>query len=578
MAKLGMKNKSDREKLQKNKSATVNKAGGLAFSFEDPAEFLLGTIGSAMFVEPKYYKDTENLEQLKKGNFSTDGLDEQAVRIINACIEVARGENPRDLLALAHWARKELKMRTTPQVMVAVAAKFERTKPFVRKYVPLVSTRADDVKQVVAAYEHLYGWKGFPACLKKGVSDRLSALSEYEILKYNTKNHPTFADLLRFCERRKDYPFSKAMREYILRGEVIDSEATPVLAARKELTSRKRWSKGIPELAKKAGATWEVLISQFGNKPEVWEAVIPLMGYMALLRNIGNFLTADIPIEMVRLVAKRLADPEQVIKSKQLPFRFLSAYRTLYPENSNYYYGGATRGAIDRDRSAWNKRKTQLFLEAVETALDHSVLNVPELPGVTCIAADNSGSMSSPLSQKSVMTIRDAANALCAIVHKRCEESYVAAFGDRAVWPPLTKRNSVLTNMQQIATFKDSYRGHSTNAWTVFDHLIRHKICVDRIIVLSDMQCYDTVGFWGGGRSVAEYLKKYRREFNSNCYAHFFDLRGYGTRQTPSKNSLDNVVAGFSEKIFDQVLIHEGVETADGSAPLPSLAWIRENF
>ena len=576
MAKLGMKNKTDRQKLNEVKTATKNKAGGLAFEFENPAEFLLGTIGSAMFVEPKYYKDTENLEELKKSNFSTEGLDEQAVRIVNACVEVAKGENPRDLLALAHWVRKELRMRTTPQVMVAVASKYEGTKPFVRKYVPLVSQRADDVKQVVAAYEHLFGWSGFPACLKKGVSDRLSVMKEYEILKYNTKNHPTFADLLKFCERRKDYPFSKAMREYILKGEVIDADATPMLAARKELTARKVWSDSVPGLAKRAGATWEVLVSQFGSKKEVWEAIAPLMGYMALLRNIGNFLSVDVSTELVRKIAGKLADPEKVAKSKQLPFRFMAAYRTLFPDNSGFGYYGS-RAGVDRDRSSWNKRKLQIFLDAIETAMDHSIINVPELPGVTCIAADNSGSMSSPLSQKSVITIRDAANALCAIVHRRCEESYVAAFGDKSVWPPLTKRNSVLTNMQNIATYKDSYRGHSTNAWTVLDYLIENKIKVDRIIVLSDMQCYNSNG-WYSGRSVAEYLKQYRRQFNKDCYAHFFDLRGYGTRQTPSKNSLDNVVAGFSEKIFDQVLIHEGCDAADGNVPLPSLAWIRENF
>ena len=34
-----MKNKTDREKLEKLPSATKNKAGGLAFNFEDPAEY-----------------------------------------------------------------------------------------------------------------------------------------------------------------------------------------------------------------------------------------------------------------------------------------------------------------------------------------------------------------------------------------------------------------------------------------------------------------------------------------------------------------------------------------------------------
>lgn len=97
-------------------------------------------------MEPKYYQDTENLEEIKNGGFNISGLDSQAVKIIDACMQISSGNNPRDLLALAHWARKELNMRTTPQVMLAVASKMENTKQFVRKYVSLVSSRADEVK------------------------------------------------------------------------------------------------------------------------------------------------------------------------------------------------------------------------------------------------------------------------------------------------------------------------------------------------------------------------------------------------------------------------------------------------
>jgi len=578
MSRIGIRKQTVREQVLGHKSLTKNRANGIAYSFEDPAEYLLATIGSAMFVEPKYYKDTENPSELKVREFNTNGLDDQAVKIINACFEVASGHSPRDLLALAHWARVELNMRTTPQVMLAVAANHENTKRFVRRYVPLITRRADDVLQVVAAYEHLFGWKGFPACLKKGISDRMSKMTEYEIMKYNRDAHPSFKDLLRFCERRKGYPFPETIREYILRGEVIDPKATPMIAARKELTSRKVWSRDIPELAKRSGVTWEVLISQFGNDKQVWEAVIPNMGYMALLRNIGNFLSANISAEMANFVAAKLADPEAVVKSKQLPFRFLSAYRTLYPDQSNWF-AGIARQAVARDRTAWDDRKLQTMLRGIETALDYSAENIPMLPGVSCVVADNSGSMTYPVSEKSVITLRDAANVLCAIIHRRSEESYVGAFGTNVVWPPLTTRNSVLTNMHKLATYNERERGNSTDAWKIFDYLLKEKIEVDRIIVLSDMQCYDSGSRidYRGGRSVSELLKRYRREVNSNTYAHFFDLKGYGTRQVESGDPLTNVVAGFSEKIFDQVLIHEGVASTDGRE-LPSLDYVRENF
>jgi 60 kDa SS-A/Ro ribonucleoprotein len=571
MAKLNQGRKTIAQQVQNHKDVTVNKAGGLAYKFEDPVEYLIGTIGSAMFVEPKYYQDTENLESLKNGDFNINGLDEQAVKIINACMQIASSDNPRDLLALAHWARKELNMRTTPQVMLAVASKMEGTKQFVRKYVPLVASRADEVKQVVAAYEHLFGWKGFPACLKKGVSDRMASMSEYEILKYNTKDHPSFKDLLRFCERREGYPFSKEIREYILRGEIINSESTPVIAARKQLTSIREWNDEIPELAKRAAVTWEVLISQFGNDKKVWEAVIPLMGYMALLRNLGNFLSAGVSMDTIRAIAEKLSDSERVVNSKQLPFRFLAAYRILDPgQQSNWLYGSKVEG---RDRNGWDKRSVNVLMEAVEVALDESILNVPEIPGLTVVAADNSGSMQSPLSKKSAMSIRDAANALCAIIHKRCEESLICAFGSNAVWPPLTKHNSVLTNIEKIATYKEGFRGHSTDAWKVIQYLIDNKIDADRIIVLSDMQCYNSYGHSG----VAQLLTQYRREYRDGCYAHFFDLRGYGTKQD-APNKLTNVVAGFSEKIFNQILLFEGIDGVNGSKSIPSIEYIRENY
>lgn len=585
MAQLKSNSNSRRslqEVIANHPSATTNKMGALAFEYDSPAEFLLGTIGSAMFTEPKFYADVDNLEELKKRSFSVDGLDEQAVKILNACFQVAEGDNPRDLLALAHWARKELNMRTTPQIMLAVAAHCAKTKSFVRKYVQDVALRADEVKQVVGAYEHLFGWGAFPACLKKGISERMSRLTEYEILKYNTKSHPSFADILRFCHRKKGYPLSQPLREYIMSGEVIDSDATPMIAARKELNSRREWSEEVPALAKAAGATWENLISQFGSDARTWEAIAPQMGYMALLRNLGNLLDANVSDACIQAVAEKLSNPHAVEKSKQLPFRFLSAYKTLNPEDRNeygIYRIMRGRAAQQRDRSRWNQRKVAVLTQAVTAALDHSVANVPELPGATLIAIDNSGSMSNPLSKDSVRSIRDVANLLGAMLHRRCEDAEVVSFGENVVHPELSSSRSVLENA--VTIFTDHNRkggGHSTNAWKVIQLALTDKRQFNRIVVLSDMQCYDTSNH---RMSVGSLLAKYRDTVSAGCFAHFFDLAGYGTRQTPGSN-LDNVVAGFSDKILNQILVAEGgaVEAvkSDGTPVLPTLDYVRENF
>jgi len=63
--------------------------------------------------------------------------------------------------------------------------------------------------------------------------------------------------------------------------------------------------------------TWETLI---GNGK---------LGYMALLRNLRNILEADVSAEAMTQVCATLANRAAVARSKQLPFRFLAAFREV---------------------------------------------------------------------------------------------------------------------------------------------------------------------------------------------------------------------------------------------------------
>ena len=76
------------------------------------------------------------------------------------------------------------------------------------------------------------------------------------------------------------------------------------------------------------GMTWEALARclQGPMDANAWCAVIPSMGYMALLRNLRNFDEAGVPDEVAEQVAARLAAPEQVARARQFPMRFWVAY------------------------------------------------------------------------------------------------------------------------------------------------------------------------------------------------------------------------------------------------------------
>jgi TROVE domain len=142
------------------------------------------------------------------------------------------------------------------------------------------------------------------------------------------------------------------------------------------------------ELAAAGQREW--LLSWLGEAPvadglpkaEQWRLILPQLGFMAALRNLRNLDEAGLSDEDVAPIIARFSDPEQVRRSRQFPFRFLSAY-------------------LNVPSLRWG--------QALETALDAATANIPELPGRTLILIDTSTSMGQQLSRNSAMTMVQAA-------------------------------------------------------------------------------------------------------------------------------------------------------------------------
>lgn len=511
----------------KPSDVTVNRAGGEAFVISDPSLRMLSMLGSSFFNEPHYYSSTAMTEQ---GAVVTS----EANAIIETAKQIARGDNPRDLLALALWARTEMNIRTTPQVLLAIAANEPKTKPFVRPYARKIVQRADEVRQVFAAYLALFssgvaaGKRGqkLPNSLKRGLADAIGKFSEAQLMKYDSAERPTFRDVLRMVDRSKDFGLSQPVYKYLVSGEVVDPAATPVIAARKALSQKKTFDDEARALITASNANWEVVLSQFGGSSRlVWEAVLPQMGYMALLRNLRNMLSAGVDPERL---AARIADPREVAKSKQLPFRFYSAHKML-----------ADAGLL--------KNRGRLVGDALETALVHSASALPRLSGVTVVASDNSGSMGSPVSGKSIVTCQIAANLLGAIAQRISDDAVLIVFGESAKRVAASTADSLLAVMNRQGA---TNVGHATNTHKVLELMIREKIVADRLILFSDMQCYSSAD---SPQTFAGAVKQYRAAINPNLVVHSVDLVGYGTASLSTTDPRVNLVSGFSEKILRTV-------------------------
>jgi 60 kDa SS-A/Ro ribonucleoprotein len=246
-----------------------------------------------------------------------------------------------------------------------------------------------------------------------------------------------------------------------------------------------------------------------------------------LLRNVRNIVHAG--ASNIHKVYDILRDPDEVKRSKLLPFQFFSAYRVAQTE-------------LQQAGSA--------LLDALNDAIETSVANIPALPGKTFMTADMSASMTwTYVSEKSSVHCGHIAALMMAMAHKICEQSITSVFADSFKVVNVSTRSGILDNMN---VFLRQDVGSSTHLYKAVEWLLENQIKVDRIIVFSDMQAY--------GGDVQRLMERYRKEANRDVWVHSFDLSGYGTQLFAGKNI--NLMSGWSDKALQFIrLAEEGADS-----------------
>ncbi|QLE70409.1 TROVE domain-containing protein [Streptomyces rectiverticillatus] len=442
-------------------------------------------------------------------------------------------EDPAWTAGLLRWLRGDGRMRTASLVGAAeyVKARLDAGAtdgPTNRQVVESVLRRADEPGEMLAYWTPTYG-RNVPKPVKRGIADAVKRLyTGRNLLKYDTTSKGyRFGDVLNLVHPTPDpdKPWQGALFQYALDRRHNPDTAVPP-ASDRTLTAHRALmtvpveerravvtGPGGAERLAAAGMTWEALAGWLQGPMDAaaWQAVIPSMGTMALVRNLRNFDEVGVSDEVAQQVAARIADPDEVARSRQFPFRYLAAYQ----------HAPSLRWAYP-----------------LEQALGHSLENVPRLPGRTLVLVDRSGSMWSPLSDRSRLNRADAAAIFGTAVAMRAADADLVEFGTTSAPVTYRRGESVLKVLERFGSL-----GGTDTTEAVRRHYRGH----DRVLIVTDEQ------------AAHHHAGDPTEQVPAHIPVYTWNLAGYRPGHGPSGSAERHTFGGLTDAAFRVVpLLEDG--------------------
>ena len=511
--KHSVKSEADYKSFQDK--AVTNFDGGISYTL-NPLDTLRIVAASSIFGEPSYYRGSHdkpsNLSTLKA--YDVLGLykdpSDTTTDVFTKAIDEALDYDFKATLELAKTLRHEHFMRLNPAVIFIRASQhpkrvaFNEANPGLMKQYGLdIVGRPDDITNQFDYYMFLKGSKnGLPSIVKRTWAEKLAEFSRYQVKKYKSKS---LIDLVRIS-----HAHSEVIDELMKTGDVAVSETEQ---------------------------TWETLKSQGKTWKEILNTIkVP---HMALLRNLRGIFTEVNDTEVAKKV---LTDLKAGVKfGKQFPFRYYTAYKEIDKVSINH------KGMI---------------LDALQECLDISIDNFPKLKGKVACLSDNSGSAwGSMNSEYGTTHIAEIAN-LSSIITALCsDEGYVGVFGDRLSLKPVSKRDGIITQLEETSKRGKAQGGGTEHGiWLFLREAIDTKTHYDTIFIYSDMQAghgglYGTnvsrgdVHSRGGSYvDVLKMVQEYRKKVNPKVNVFTVQVAGYNNSVVPENLYRGSVLGGWTGK------------------------------
>lgn len=516
----------------------VNFMGGVSYQL-NPLDTLKMIAASSIFAEPSYYRGEVDappkVDDLVKGMSLFDFPEKSVSEVFLDAIRASLDYSFQDTIQLALELRQAYNMRLNPQIIMVLASShssrvdFDKSHPGeFRRINALVMSRADEPACQLSCWLYLHNNKknGIPSVLKRSWGDRISSMNAYQINKYKNAESGLI-NTVRICHAKGE-----------LVGELMKTGSVKVTDEEK---------------------TWENLHSAGKTFREIFHSI--KLPHMALLRNLRNIMKEipDTSAESRQYATEVLDKLKQgVLKGKQFPFRYYTAYNILKNEDTPF---------------------KNLVLDALEQCIEISLNNMPKLKGKTMCLSDNSGSAWGAIpSEYGSVTIAEIDNLSSVIAAKLSDEGKVGLFGDDLKTLDISKNQGVLEIASKLDHRVENEVGGATEngIWLFFKRAIENKEVYDNIFIFSDQQAGHG-GLYGIGYSylidgvdfgikqghtyvdVMALLREYRKKVNPKVNFLTVQTAGYNNAVIPEYVYRGAVLTGWTGKevLFASELIRQ---------------------
>jgi 60 kDa SS-A/Ro ribonucleoprotein len=510
-------------KTPKNKPVAnvLNSAGGLAFKMGE--KHALAQMAATGCFNNTFYTSAED-------QLATVGQLAMAV--------------PTDFLAkTAVYARQKGFMKDMPAFLCAVLSK--RDPAMLSRVFPKVIDNGRMVRNFAQIVRSgTVGRTSLGSGPKRLLRSWFEGKDDRSIFFGSMGNNPSIGDVIKLAHPRPTTKERAALLGYLIGKEEFSfggeklsvAEHLPAIVAKYE-AFRKQPGSELPE------APFEMLTGLTLDE-KTWKQVAERATFTQTVKNLATFERHGVLSDpaMVSLLASRIADPDQVRRSRTFPYQLFMAWK-------------ATEGKMPGP-----------IVQALYSAMEVSIDNVPVLEGNVFVFTDVSGSMTTNRitgeRKGSTTDVRciDVAALITASVLRKNPRARVLAF-DHDVHPmSFDAKEPVLKNAAKLAAF----RGGATNTAAPLAHLLQQRERIDFGLYVSDMESWVTTGrrYGFSHPGSTDTLALWDQVKSPNGRLVCVDLVPNTTSQAPDREDILNI-GGFSDSVFTVMKAFQ--EGAEGS-------------
>ncbi|MEQ8791930.1 MAG: TROVE domain-containing protein [Pirellulaceae bacterium] len=518
-----------------------NEAGGRAYRFA-PKHALAQVAATGCFGDAFYISADKQLDELRK---LIDQVDDNVF-----------------LARLAVYARERAYMKDMPAALL-VALSRRDTELMHRVFDRVVDNGRvlRTVFQMVRSGQ--FGRSCLSSSLQRAFQRWLNEASVGKLLSASIGGDPSLRDVLRMARptpkdnaRRALFGWltGKEPEKWAPAGAADLPPQVRALIAYRQADTAEAQAQILDDLS----VRWDLLADAARGRL-VWKAIARQMGPQALRMNLNTLLRHGVfgdgkpDSEMIDYVAGRLADADEIRRSRQFPYQYLAAY-------------------LNASAEVPQKVKTALH-RAAEVACG----NVPELPGPVVVGLDVSGSMSMSATgwrgrgATSAMRCVDVAALFAAAILRRNPDSLIVPFDTGAYNVRIDPSDSILSLSARLA----KYGGGGTDCSIPLRaaNTTHAKRRFAGCVLVSDNESWVGAGRYGStGVMTAwqEFVNNQRRLGVKAPKLVCIDIQPYGSTQASGRDDILNI-GGFSDAVFRVVSAYLADNTSRFVAEVESI-------